>query len=337
MRSRTRIGRLAVLALPALLLLACTGVDEGPTVFVTGSSTVEPITVRVAELLEDEGADVLVDVEGPGTGDGFEKFCNGDAELTDASRAIKPEEIETCAANGVEFIELKVAFDGLSVLTSPANGSVDCLTFADLYALVGPEAEGTGSWAGAEPLAAELGSTTELPRRRLEITGPGEESGTYDSFVELVLADPAERRVEAGAITEAEAETTRPDYSSQGDDNAILQGIAGAEGSLGWVGFAFAVEAGDTVKQLAIDAGDGCVSPSAETISDGSYPISRPLFVYVNAAAAERRPGVATYVDFYLGEGASAVAEVGYVPLPDDQWQQTRAVWAARTTGSREQ
>ena len=336
MTPRNAISRLALALATTTAALACSAPAEGASVFVTGSSTVEPISVRVAELLEDEGAALLVDIEGPGTGDGFEKFCNGDAQITDASRAIKAEEIATCEGNGVDFIELEVAFDGLSVLTSPANRTVDCLGFADLYALVGPEAEGSDTWAEAGRLARELGSSTKLPRRPLEITGPGEESGTYDSFVEIVLSDVADARVETGAITEAEAETTRPDYSSQGDDNAILQGVAGAEGSLGWVGFAFAQEAGDTVKQLAIDGGDGCVAPSVETIADGSYPISRPLFVYVNASAAEELPGVATYVDFYLDGGASAVAEVGYVPLPDDQWQQTVDIWTARTTGSRE-
>ena len=346
---RTTRSLLGLLLAVTLLAAACGGDDDAAdasassdeegaagAVFVTGSSTVEPISVAVAEAMEDSFPDVAVDVEGPGTGDGFEKFCNGEAELSDASRPIKAEEAETCAANGVEFVELKVAFDGMSVLTNPANDAVECLTFADLYALAGPEAEGVGNWKDAQALATELGSPTELPDLELEITAPGEESGTYDSFIEIALADAAEARFEAGEIDEDQVETTRPDYSSQADDNAIISGIEGADGSFGWVGFAFAEEAGDGVKELEVDGGDGCVAPSAETIADGSYPLSRPLFIYVNAAAAEENPAVAAYVDFYLGEGIEQVDAVGYVSLPDDQLEETRQVWADRTTGTRE-
>lgn len=343
-----RSARLLAILLSLTLLAAACGSDDDETgesadggesvsgdVFVTGSSTVEPISVAVAELLEEEQPDVLVDVEGPGTGDGFEKFCGGEADITDASRPIKQEEIATCEAAGIEFIELEVAFDGISVLTSPDN-DVECLTFADLYALAGPESEGVGNWRDAQALAAELGSTTELPDVELEMTAPGEESGTYDSFIELAFADIAEARLEAGKIAEEEAETTRPDYSSQGDDAAIIQGIEGADGSFGWVGFAFAEEAGDAVKELEIDGGDGCVAPSAETIADGSYPLSRSLYIYVNAAALEENPAVEAYVDFYLGDGNVSVEDAGYVALPDDQLQETVDAWESKTTGTRE-
>ena len=349
MRSTPRL--LALVLTGALLAAACGGDDDpadaaspasasGDSVsgdlFVTGSSTVEPISVAVAEAMESSFPDVAVDVEGPGTGDGFEKFCAGEAEVTDASRPIKAEEAEACAESGVEFIELKVAFDGMSVLTSPSNDAVECLTFADLYALVGPEAEGVSNWSDAQALAAELGSPTELPDLDLEITAPGEESGTYDSFIELALLDLAEGRLESGDVTEDQVETTRPDYSSQSDDNAIISGIEGADGSFGWVGFAFAEEAGDRVKELEVDGGDGCVAPSTETIADGSYPLSRPLFIYVNAAAVDENPAVAAYVDFYLGEGIAEVEGAGYVSLPDDQLEETRQAWDSRTTGTRE-
>jgi phosphate transport system substrate-binding protein len=318
-----------------------TGSGDGATgtVNVTGSSTVAPISTRVAELWADSGSEVTVNVDGPGTGDGFQLFCEGDADITDASRPIDEEEIALCEENGVEFIELKVAFDGISVLTNPANDGVECLSFADMYALVGPESQGFSTWADAQELATELGSDTELPDAPLDVTAPGEESGTYDSFVELVIEAAGEARVEEGVLTEDEVAMTRPDYQSSSDDNIIIQGIEGSNSSFGWVGFAFAEEAGDGVKELAVSAepnGD-CVAPSTETIADGSYPISRPLFIYVSANAAEENSAVADYVDYYLSDdGIVAVSEVGYVELPADELEATRTTWADRTTGTTE-
>lgn len=305
---------------------------SGP-VTVTGSSTVEPISIAVAERFAEVSPGSQVDVDGPGTGDGFQLFCDGEADINDASRPIEPEEVESCAENGVEFIEVPVAIDGLSVLTSAANDAVECLSFADLYALVGPEAAGYESWADAQGLAAELGSATEFPDAPLDVTGPGEESGTYDSFVELALDGIAEERLATGAISEEQAGTTRPDYSSQADDNAILTALEGSDSSLGWVGFAFAEEAGDLVRELPVDAGEGCVAPSIETIGDGSYPLSRTLYLYVSKASAER-PEVDRFVDYYLRGGLSAVEEVGYVALPDDLLAESNAAWSERRTGS---
>jgi phosphate transport system substrate-binding protein len=345
--------RSLALLLPLLLLAAACGDGENDSgsgtsedgggesvsgeVDITGSSTVEPISTAVAELFQEENGDVTVNVDGPGTGDGFEQFCNGDADITDASRAIEQEEADACQQNGVEYIELKVGFDGLSVLTNPANEDVTCLTFADLYALVGPESEGVGNWSDAQALATELGSTTELPDASLDITAPGEESGTYDSFIELALGDIAEERVAAGSISEDQAETTRPDYQASADDNVIIEGIEGSDTSLGWVGFAFAENAGDQVKEIEVDGGDGCVAPSADAIADGSYPLSRPLFIYVNKAEAVDNAAVAAYVDFYLSEqGITSVEEVGYVALPDDQLSDTTTAWEDRTAGTRE-
>ena len=331
----------AALAL-APLVGACGGGGAPPggiegEVDVSGSSTVEPISIRVAELYEDTEPGVTVNVDGPGTGDGFKLFCSGETDVSNASRAIKEEEAADCEAAGIEFVEIKVAFDGISVLTSAAN-DVECLNFADLYALVGPESQGLERWTDAQRLAAELGSETTFPKAKLDVSAPGEESGTYDSFIELAFADVAEQRVESGHITEDEAESTRADYSSQSDDNAIIAGIEGSDSALGWVGFAFAEEASDQVKEVAIAAEPGgeCVEPSAETIRDGSYPLSRPLFIYVSTEAAEGNPAVAAYVDFYLGRGGEAVEEVGYVALPEEQLAESLAAWEARTTGRRE-
>ena len=356
-KKRHLVWLLAILAVLGLATAACSSDDDGGDtagtdttaassdeggsaadvsgeVVISGSSTVEPISTAVAESFAEVAPDVAVNVDGPGTGDGFELFCNGETDISDASRPIEAEEIQACADNGVEFIELEVGIDGISVMTNPANESIDCLTFADLYALVGPEAEGFESWADAQQLATDLGSSTTFPDAPLDITAPGEESGTYDSFIELALKGIAETRAESGDITEDQVETTRPDYTSQADDNAILTGIEGSDSSLGWVGFAFAEEAGDQVKELGVDGGDGCVEPSADTIADGTYPLSRSLYIYVNAASAEDNPAVAAYVDYYLGDGIGAVTDTGYVAIPDARLADSQSTWDSRQTGS---
>lgn len=300
------------------------------SISVTGSSTVEPLTTLVGEAFRGQNGKVDVSVEGPGTGDGFERFCAGDADITGASRPIEPDELEACADAGIEVVELAVGLDGVAVITSPDN-DVACLTFADLYGMIGVEAEGVDSWREAEEVASDLGSTTTLPDERLVLTGPGEESGTYDAFIEIVLEAAAEPRVEEGLVTEDEAATTRPDYASSADDNSIVEAVANDPGGLGWVGLSFA-EQSDEVRLVPVAAapGDPCVAPSRETVQDGSYPISRELFIYVAAEAAER-PVVAAFVDFYLDGLAGFVEEAGYV-MPSDP-EATRERWEDRTTG----
>lgn len=307
--------------------------DVSGELTISGSSTVEPISAAVGEkLLDCSGIGATVD--GPGTGDGFKLFCAGETDISDASRPIKDEEAADCADAGIEFIELKVAFDGISVLTNPANTAVECLSFEDLYALVGPESVGFKTWSDASALAAELGSTTELPDAPLVVTAPGAESGTYDSFLELAIEKIGEARAEEGKVDEDKAGTARPDYASQADDTAIISAMAASDTPFGWVGFAFAEEAGDQVKEIAVaqEAGGACVLPTSESIADGTYPLSRALYIYVNAASAADNPAVAGYVDYYLSEeGIGSVAEVGYVDLPADQLAETRATWDART------
>ncbi len=297
----------------------------GGSVFVTGSSTVEPISIRVGELAgELSGGDLAVTVEGPGTGDGFAKFCAGEGDVTGASRAIKDEEAAICADAGIEYTELEVAIDGLSVITNPGNDAITCLDVPGLYSLLGPESEGTASWADNNDLATEVGAVqnTPFPDADLVIYGPGEESGTYDSFVEFAIADLAEER---GA-----AEEVRADYSSSANDNLIVEGIESADTSLGWVGFAYYQAEGERLKGVEVDAGDGCVAPTPETIADGSYPFSRSLFIYVNNANAEENPAVASYVDLYLSdEGIAKVSEAGYVDLPAERLEAARSAWGS--------
>jgi phosphate transport system substrate-binding protein len=294
------------------------------SITVSGSSTVEPISTGVAELLKGSNPDFNFTIEGPGTGDGFKRFCAGETDISDASRKIKAEgEADVCAAAGIDYVELPIAYDGITVMTSPDNSAIECVSFADLYALIGPESQGFTTWDAAQPLATELGSNVAYPKASLDITGPGEESGTFDSFVELALAGIAEER--------GKDATTRPDYIASPNDNTIIEGVAGSSSSLGWVGFAFAEENKDTVKEVAVskEPGGECVAPSTESIADGSYPISRTLFIYVNKAKAAANPAVQAYVDYYLAEGTiSTVLEtVPYVNLPADALTQTRTTW----------
>jgi phosphate transport system substrate-binding protein len=315
MHTRARRAGIATLAAALLLTASACGNDnsdeatetqatvaEGDTelegtIAISGSSTVEPISTAVAEAFRAQATGVDVTVEGPGTGDGFELFCSGETDISDASRPIDEDEQAACEEAGVEYVELEIGIDGISVITHPDN-PLECLSFADLYALIGPEAEGSGSWTDAQELATELGSDTEMPDEDLSITAPGEESGTYDSFIEIALAGPAEARVEAGAITEDQAGTTRSDYAAQADDNAIIEGVGGEPGGLGWVGFAFADQA-DGVKKMPVSSepGGDCVEPRAETIQDGSYPLSRSLYIYVNAEKADANAAVPAATD----------------------------------------
>lgn len=300
------------------------GSGASGSINISGSSTVEPISSLAAEGFQTENGDVSIAVDGPGTGDGFELFCNGETDISDASRAIKEEEAAICEQNGVEYVELQLAYDGMAVMTSVDNEDVECLSFADLYALIGPEAEGFAKWSDGAAIAGELGSTTQLPDAELALTGPGTESGTYDSFIEIALEGIAEER--------GQEATTRTDYASSADDNTIVSNIEASPTSLGWVGFAFAEEAGDSVREIAVseEPGGDCVEPSAETISDGSYPLSRPLFIYVNKAKAEESEALASFVDFYLENLTEFVEDGGYVTMPDDQVEATTSAWEGR-------
>ena len=300
-----------------------TGGTASGSITISGSSTVEPVSNLVAEAFRGDNPDVDITVDGPGTGDGFALFCDGETDISDASRQIKDEEAELCAENGVEFTELKIGIDGLSVLTNPANDAVSCVSFTDLYALIGPESEGFASWSDADALAEELGDTqaAPYPDAPLDIFGPGEESGTYDSFVELVFEGIAEERgVEAFA---------RADYNASPNDNVIVQGIEGSDTSLGWVGYAFYLEEQDNLKALDVANEEGeCITPTDETISSNEYPLSRDLFIYVNDGKAQDKPALQAFVDYYLSDaGLAQVTEAGYVQLADEDLQATRDAW----------
>ncbi|MGH2484250.1 MAG: substrate-binding domain-containing protein [Candidatus Limnocylindria bacterium] len=341
---------LAVLFAGLLLIAACqpsasgsppesgaapSGDELAGDIQVSGSSTVKPITSLVAEAFGAMHPSVTYFVDGPGTGDGFALFCNDETDVNDASRPISEEEIALCQDAGVEYIELKIAIDGLSVITSAFNSDVSCLSFLDLYALLGPESQGLETWDAANGLAAELEGQlhTEFGESHapygafpLDVTAPGEESGTFDSFVELAIRGIADAR--------EQERTTRPDYTPSGDDNVIIEGVAGTEDAphtLGWVGFAYADENSDRVQLLEVDKGDGCVAATPETIASAEYPLSRFLYIYVNTVRADANPALQAFVDYYLSdEGIAFVTEADYVALDPADLDETRAAWESR-------
>ena len=309
------------------------------SIAVSGSSTVFPIVQKQAEEFAAANPGVAISVDGPGSGDGAALFCDGEIPIGNASRAYKDSALETCAANGIEFIEIRRGIDGISVITSANNNAVECVSFSQIYALLSEEATGFDSWADANALLAEMGSTAgELPDAPLDIFGPGEESGTFDSFGEIVIEAVAKGKT--GLDTEARdfVKTIRPDYTSSPNDNVIIEGIASSDTSLGWVGFAFAKEAEEAgeAKLLAVAKEDGgeCVVPTPETIASADFPISRFLYTYVNAEMADSDPAVAAFVDYMMSDaGLESVTAVGYIDLAEADQQLAQSVWANRITG----
>ena len=340
-RTRKWIVVAAGFATLAIVAAACSSGDSGgssggsasPTtdltgsITVSGSSTVQPISSLVAELFnQDVAPNVSISVDGPGTGDGFVLFCQGEIDVADASRPIEPEEAAACKEAGIEYVELAIAYDGITVMTNPQNADVTCLNKGDLYALFGPESDGIDTWNGADSLAMQVGGTGNFPSAPLEITAPGQESGTYDAFIDLAgIEDTAL----AQGVPEDKAAALRTDYTSSPDDNVIIQAMEGSSSSLGFVGFAYAEQAGDQIKEVQVDGGGGCVAPTRETIADASYPLSRTLYVYVNKAKTTENPAVKAFIDYYLSDTGivEAVQQTGYVDLPADEVDATRSTW----------
>ena len=335
MRTTARLGIAALTAAMATTALAGAALaqDVEGTVEVHGSSTVYPISTAVSEKFQamNDGFGYTVGFEG--TGDGFNQyFCPNVSDVSDASRPMKDAEAEICAENGVTWTELKVAYDGMAVLTSNDN-PLECVNFYDLYAIFGGESDGINDYAAATAFAQELGSTNDLGQGPIQNTAPGPESGTYDSFGEIVLEGIAEER----GAEKAMRDPIPPAWTGAANDQVIIAGISQANNPAVYtfVGLAYAEEAGDSVKVLAVDSGDGnCVSPDAETVSSGEYPISRPLFIYPGLDNLEDNPVIVPWVDYYLSdEGIASVAETGYVNLPAEELQATRDQWEAAKAG----
>ncbi|HET7870253.1 MAG TPA: phosphate ABC transporter substrate-binding protein PstS family protein [Actinomycetota bacterium] len=337
--SMSRAASIVVAGLSVLAVLgaACSSGDNAGSgsgtpalsgsVAVSGSSTVQPISSLVAEEFSSANPDVQISVDGPGTSDGFVLFCKGETDINDASRAIEPEEKQACKQNGISWVELAVGYDGITVMTNPDNSAVTCLNTGDLYALFGPESQGFKTWSDADTLDKEVDGTGNLPDLPLQITAPGQESGTYDAFIDLAgIEDTALDR----GLAEDKAAALRPDYQASANDNVIIQAMEGDPGALGFVGFAYAEQAASQIDILQVDGGTGCVAPSRETIADHSYPLSRTLYIYVNEAQIAENPALKAYVDFYMGDEGivSAVQQVGYVDLPTDQIETSRVAWS---------
>jgi phosphate transport system substrate-binding protein len=299
-------------ALPATLfialgLTACGGGNEQAAaggdgdlsgeVLVDGSSTVQPLTAAAGELFAEEAPGVNVSVGTSGTGGGFEVFCQGSTDISNASRPIKDEEAAVCEENGLEFTELQVATDALTVVVSTDNDFIDCLTTEELATLWKPEAEGTvTTWDQVNP---------DFPSEPIELYGPGTDSGTFDYFTDEINGEEG---------------VSRTDYNASEDDNVIVQGVSGSSSALGYFGYTYFEENADALKAVEIDSGNGCVAPSAETAQDGSYaPLARPLFIYVSNTSAAEKPQVKAFVDFYATNDADIAEAAQYIPLNDEQ------------------
>ena len=310
-------GRLYGSGAIIVLALAACGSDVGDgspagadalsgRVEIDGSSTVFPIAEAIAEEFQIQNPGVRVTAGFSGSGGGFERFCGGETDFTNASRPITVIEVEACAEAGVEFTELAVAWDGLSVITNPANDFVACLTTEELRRIWEPNSA-VMTWRDVR---------SEWPAEEIRLYGPGTDSGTFDYFTEVVVG-------ESGA--------SRPDFQASEDDNILVQGVSGDRYSLGYFGYAYYSENASRLKLIEVDGGGGCVSPSEESIEDGTYaPLSRPLFVYVKHSALER-PEVRSYVDFMLRHAPELVPATGYRPLSREQYEEERRKIAAAT------
>ncbi len=288
------------------------GAEVEGTILVDGSSTVAPITSAVAEEFQKAFPQVRVPVGIAGTGGGFSKFCAGETDISDASRPIKESETQACQAAGIEYIELPVAFDGLSLMVNPENDFVTCLTVDELKRIWEPAAEGViTNWSQVRE---------GFPDQPLSLYGPGTDSGTYDYFTQAIVG-------EEGA--------SRGDFLPSEDDNVLVQGIAGDVNALGFFGLAYYAENQDKLKLVGVDGGDGCVEPNTDTVAGGSYqPLSRPLFIYVNAARIDEKDEISAFVSFYLENAGTLSAEVGYIPLTDEIYSLAQARYDNRIQGS---
>ena len=312
MTQRTRRGWLLGLTLAiALVATACGGDDDaggdtgGQTslagsIVIDGSSTVAPVTEAIAEEFRKEQSGVEVTVGTSGTGGGFTKFCAGETDIQDASRAIDDEEKAACEAKGIKYQEFRVGLDGLAVVTSAQNQFLDTLSYEQLAQIF--EEGGAKTWNQVDP---------SFPNEEIAIFGPDSESGTYDFFNEEVLGDPEEG-----------GKKPRNDYTASSDDNTLVQGIEGEANSWGYFGYAYYQNNREGLKIIKVaEEGTTGIEPTAETIESGDYPLSRPLYIYVKEDSL-RKPEVGQFVKFYLEQTPQLISEVGYVAAPQEDYTQ---------------
>ena len=303
MLSLIKRSRIAAAVACCTLALAACGNDDPTTgegndslsgeIQIDGSSTVAPLSEAAAEGFQSENSGVTVAVGTSGTGGGFEKFCAGETDISDASRPIKDEEAATCKANGITYEEITVANDGLAVVVNKDN-PIECLTTDQLKKIWEPGSK-VSNFKDVDP---------SFPDLEMKLFGPGTDSGTFDYFTDEING-------EEGA--------SRTDYQPSEDDNVIVSGVQGNPGGMGYFGLSYVEENADALKAVAVDGGDGCVEPSVETVLDGSYkPLGRPLFIYASTKTVERPEGLA-FLEYYI-ENSDAIAEQAlYVPLSEEQ------------------
>jgi len=312
---RKLIGIVALVTL-AVTVAACGGGRSGSAesavpvsldtsisgaIVIDGSSTVAPLATALAEQFEASAPNVTVTVGTSGTGGGFEKFCKGETDVSDASRAIEPDEEAACAANGITYKTLTVANDGIAVVTNKDNTWATCLTTDQLAAIWEPSATAK-TWQDIDPA---------WPAESFKLYGPGTDSGTFDFFTEVVNG-------EEGA--------SRTDYAPSEDDNVTIQGVSGEKGGLGYFGLSYYEQNTDRLNLLQIDSGGGCIAPDAKTVQDGTYtPLSRPLYMYISDAALER-PEVKAMIGFFVANETSLTKSALYVPLNPDQLKEAEAL-----------
>jgi phosphate transport system substrate-binding protein len=279
------------------------------SVTIDGSSTVYPITEAVAEDFQNANNGVKVSAAFAGTGGGFKKFCVGETDINDASRPIKKDddgEGKACTTNNIQYVELQVAIDGLTVVVNPANTFATCLTIDELKKIYGPDSPADLKWSDVR---------ADFPANPVKRFMPGADSGTFDYFTETING-----KVDAATQNATQSE----------DDNTLVTGVEGDPNAIAFFGFAYYVENQDKLKAVGVDGGSGCVVPSDTTINDGTYkPLSRPLFIYPNIAKAKERPELKAFVDFYLANTSTLSAEVGYIAEPDAVLQAETDEWAA--------
>jgi phosphate transport system substrate-binding protein len=283
------------------------------TVTIDGSSTVFPITAAVAEDFQIANTGVQVPVALSGTGGGFKKFCVGETDINNASRPIKADdegEGLACTANAIEFVELQVAIDGLTVVVNPENSFASCLTVEELAKIYGPESPENLMWSDVR---------ADFPAQPVNRFMPGADSGTFDYFTEEING-------ELDAATQFATQSE--------DDNVLVTGVAGDINAISFFGYAYFVENQDKLKALQVDGGSGCVAPTEETINDNTYaPLSRPLFIYPDVGKAKARPELKAFIDYYLANTATLSAEVGYIALPAELLAAEQAEWTAAVGG----
>lgn len=298
------ISKTTLLSLTLLTLLAGCGdsnSNQSQNISIDGSSTVFPVTEAIANKFREQQSTVDVKVNLSGSIGGFEKFCNGETDINNASVPIPQRFMEECKKNGVAYIELPVAFDALTVVVNPQNTKVETITVEELKTMWQPEAENViNNWSDVN---------SQWPNQTINLFGPGKDSGTFEFFTIAIIG----------------SENSRNDYVFSENDDALVNGVIQDPNALGYFGYAYYSRNQDKLKAVAIDNGSGGILPSDETIKNNTYrPLTRPLFIYVNAEKAQNNKALEKFVKFYLDNASTMVADVGYLPLPESGYKLAR-------------